>query len=191
MTSPSSLRAMKRRKPPTSERAEAVPDDVITQSHLLRKEGILSERRGRYSDALALYGRALGVLDAAEDDGRTRSLPCGRGARLRGREGPPGSVRRGAHLGGPRRRLCRGRRRSRSSRTRLHSLLYSPPSTPASARRSERDEALAILEEVGDLVKLMGCRATSASRRTTTGAGTTPSTGTGAAARRPHGSVTS
>ena len=42
---------------------EAVPDDTITQAHLLRKEGIVSERRGRYSDALERYESALGVLD--------------------------------------------------------------------------------------------------------------------------------
>ena len=46
---------------------KAVPADVITQSHLLRKEGVLRERRGRYSDALRWYGRALSVLDGAEE----------------------------------------------------------------------------------------------------------------------------
>ena len=43
--------------------AEAVPDDVITNCHLLRKQGIVSERRGRYTEALELYERALGVLE--------------------------------------------------------------------------------------------------------------------------------
>ena len=47
--------------------SEAVPDDVITNCHLLRKQGIVSERRGRYTEALELYERALGVLEGAED----------------------------------------------------------------------------------------------------------------------------
>ena len=47
---------------------EAVPDDAITNCHLLRKQGIVSERRGRYTEALELYESALGVLEHAEDE---------------------------------------------------------------------------------------------------------------------------
>jgi class 3 adenylate cyclase/tetratricopeptide (TPR) repeat protein len=45
----------------------AVPDHAVTQSRLLRKQGILDERRGRYAEALQRYESALGVLDDAED----------------------------------------------------------------------------------------------------------------------------
>ncbi|MFL5955434.1 MAG: tetratricopeptide repeat protein [Gaiellaceae bacterium] len=51
-----------------------VPSDVITQTHLLRKEGVLRERLGRYPDALRRYRRALKVLaTATESIERTRS----------------------------------------------------------------------------------------------------------------------
>ena len=51
-----------------------VPDDPITQTHLLRKEGVLRERLGRYPDALRRYGRALKALAAApESIEKTRS----------------------------------------------------------------------------------------------------------------------
>ena len=54
--------------------SELVPDDLITQTHLLRKDGVLRERLGHYPDALERYGRALNVLaEAPASIEKTRS----------------------------------------------------------------------------------------------------------------------
>jgi class 3 adenylate cyclase/tetratricopeptide (TPR) repeat protein len=132
---------------------EAVPDDAITQAHLLRKEGIVSERRGRYSGALELYESALGVLDDAEDmvkRVRSRSdveLAYG-GVKLR--QGRFDEARTWAE-----RAVASADAGEDRTRVALaHSLSYIAAVYCGERASEQRDDALATLEEVGDLVKL-------------------------------------
>ncbi len=132
---------------------KAVPDDVIAQSHLLRKEGVLRERRGRYSDALRWYGRALSVLDgAAESVERVRSRADVElaYAGVKYRQGHFDEARTWAEraavdadAGADRGRLA-------------HAYYLSHITAVNSGRRDpeHRDKALAILQEVGDLARL-------------------------------------
>jgi tetratricopeptide (TPR) repeat protein len=45
-----------------------VGDDMLALTRLLRKEGVVRERLGRYSEALRWYGRALKALDRVDDE---------------------------------------------------------------------------------------------------------------------------
>jgi class 3 adenylate cyclase/tetratricopeptide (TPR) repeat protein len=133
---------------------KAVPDDRITQSHLLRKEGILDERRGRYSDALRLYGRALEVLDGAEDSVervRSRADVELAYAGVKVRQGQFDEARSwvdraaaSAQAGADRSRL--GHAYSLSLLVAIRTGQRAP---------EHRDLALATLEEVGDLAQLV------------------------------------
>ncbi|HXH89087.1 MAG TPA: tetratricopeptide repeat protein [Gaiellaceae bacterium] len=136
------------------ERARAaVPEDAISQAHLLRKEGILDERRGRYSDALDRYTRALGVLEAAEDEVkrvRSRSDVELAYAGVKLRQGQLQEARTWAES-------AVASADAGSDRTRValaYSLSYIAAVYSGERAPEQRDEALATLEEVGDLVKL-------------------------------------
>ena len=126
---------------------------MITQCHLLRKQGIVSERRGRYTDALELYESALGVLDAAEDEvKRVRSRAdvelAYAGVKLR--QGQFDEARTWAER-------AAASADAGDDRTRLaHAYSLSHIAAVYSGERApeQRDDALAILEEVGDLVRL-------------------------------------
>jgi class 3 adenylate cyclase/tetratricopeptide (TPR) repeat protein len=128
-------------------------DDVITQTHLLRKEGILRERGGRYSDALRRYGRAMKVLDGAlESIEKTRSqadLELAY-AGVKYRQGRFAEARAWAER-------AAGNAIEGDDRTRLAHAYYIEhiAAVNAGSRDPEhRDAALAILEEVGDLARL-------------------------------------
>ena len=128
--------------------AEAVPDDVITNCHLLRKQGIVSERRGRYTDALELYERALGVLDAAEDEVkrlRSQSDVETAFAGVKLRQGQFDEARTWAER-------AAASADAGDDRTRLayaYDLSYIAAVYSGERASDERDDALAILEEVG------------------------------------------
>ena len=133
---------------------EAVPDDAITQAHLLRKEGIVSERRGRYARALELYESALGVLDSAEDmvkRVRSRSdveLAYG-GVKLR--QGHFDEARTWAESAAASADAGADRARVAHAYSLSHiAAFYSGERAP-----EHRDSALAILEEAGDLARLI------------------------------------
>ena len=134
--------------------SEVVPDDVITNCHLLRKQGIVSERRGRYTEALELYERALGVLEGAEDVvKRVRSesdveLAYG-GVKLR--QGAFDEARTWAERAAASADAGEDRTRLAHAYSLSHIAAFY-----AGERASEhRDEALAILEEAGDLARLI------------------------------------
>jgi class 3 adenylate cyclase/tetratricopeptide (TPR) repeat protein len=133
---------------------EVVPDDPITQAHLLRKEGILDERRGRYTDALDRYESALGVLDRAEGDRVRRVRSCAdvelayAGVKLR--QGQFDEVRTWAER-------AAASADAGSDRTRLaHAYSLSHIAGVYSGERAseQRDDALATLQEVGDFGRL-------------------------------------
>jgi class 3 adenylate cyclase/tetratricopeptide (TPR) repeat protein len=133
---------------------EAAPDDTIAQAHLLRKEGILDERRGRYSEALERYGSALEVLGSAEDDKLRRVRSCAdvelAYAGVKYRQGQFDEARTWAER-------AAASADAGADRTRLaHAYSLSHLIAVDSGRRApeQRDAALAILEEVGDLVRL-------------------------------------
>jgi class 3 adenylate cyclase/tetratricopeptide (TPR) repeat protein len=134
---------------------EAVPDDAITQSHLLRKKGILDERRGRYAQSLQRYEEALGVLDEAEDtverDRSRADVELGY-AGVKMRQGRFDEARAwaeraatSADAGADRARLA-------------HAYFLSHIAAVHSGRRApeHRDKALAMLEEASDLARLLG-----------------------------------
>jgi class 3 adenylate cyclase/tetratricopeptide (TPR) repeat protein len=129
------------------------PDDPITVTHLLRKDGILRERLGRYGDALRRYGRAMTVLRTAPDSlEKTRSRAdlelAYAGVKYRqGRfaEAQQWSARASddAVAGEDRARLAHAY------------YLAHIAAVGAGARAPEqRDRALAILEEVEDMARL-------------------------------------
>lgn len=137
------------------ERARAaVPDDTISQAHLLRKEGIVSERRGRYAEALERYESALGVLERADDElKRVRSCAdvelAYAGVKLRQGKFDDACTwaeraAASAEAGEDRRRLGYAYAMS------YIAAVYAGPGAP-----EQRDAALAILEEAGDLVRLL------------------------------------
>jgi class 3 adenylate cyclase/tetratricopeptide (TPR) repeat protein len=132
-----------------------VPNDMIAQSHLLRKQAVLCERRGRYSDALRWLGRALDALDDAEDSPqRVRSradVELGY-AGVKVRQGKFDEAQSWAERSAVSAEA--GADRSRLGHAYSVSLLVAV----RSGRRApeHRDEALAILEEVGDLGRLLG-----------------------------------
>jgi class 3 adenylate cyclase/tetratricopeptide (TPR) repeat protein len=134
---------------------EAVPDDTITQSHLLRKQGILCERRGRYSDALERYESALAVLDSAEEDAlrrvRSRADVELAYAGVKYRQGDFDEARAWAERAAASAEAGTDRTRLAHAYSHLHIIAVH------SGRRAseQRDEALAILEEVGDLGRLV------------------------------------
>ncbi len=49
--------------------ARTAGDDTATRARLLRKQGVLRERRGTYSDALRWYGRALALVGDSDTAG--------------------------------------------------------------------------------------------------------------------------
>jgi class 3 adenylate cyclase/tetratricopeptide (TPR) repeat protein len=130
-----------------------VPDDLITKTHLLRKEGVLRERRGRYPDALRRYSRALKVLAAApESTERTRSQAdlelAYSGVKYRqGRFDDAiewaAKAAASASFGDDRSRVA-------------HAYYLAHIAAVHSGRRDpqHRDDALAILEEVRDFARL-------------------------------------
>jgi class 3 adenylate cyclase/tetratricopeptide (TPR) repeat protein len=134
---------------------KCVPDDLVTQSHLLRKEGVLCERRGRYADALRSYGKALEVLDSAEDSvERVRSRAdvelAYAGVKLR--QGQFDEARSwaqravaSADAGADRTRLAHA-----------YSLSYIAAFYSGERSPEHRSKALEILEDVGDLGRLLG-----------------------------------
>ena len=134
---------------------KTVPEDMITQSHLLRKTGVVRERRGLYSGALRSYGDALDALDGAEDSvERVRSRAdvelAYAGVKLR--QGDFDEARTWAER-------AAASAEDGADRTRLaHAYSVSLLVAVSSGRRvpEHRDEALAILEEVGDLARLTG-----------------------------------
>ncbi|HEY3540906.1 MAG TPA: adenylate/guanylate cyclase domain-containing protein [Gaiellaceae bacterium] len=128
-------------------------DDVITQTHLLRKEGVLRERSGRYTEALRRYGRALKVLEAApESVEKTRS-------RADLELAYAGVKYRQGRFVEARERAARAAAEAEAGadRTRLAHAYYIEHIAAVNAGRRDhehRDAALAILEEVGDLARL-------------------------------------
>ncbi|HUP33606.1 MAG TPA: tetratricopeptide repeat protein, partial [Gaiellaceae bacterium] len=132
---------------------EAIPEDAISQAHLLRKEGILDERRGRYTEALDRYTSALDVLDVAEDEvKRVRSRAdvelAYAGVKLR--QGQFEEARGWAERSVA--NAAAGTDRTRVARA--NSISYIAAVYSGERASEQRDEALAILEEVGDLVQL-------------------------------------
>ncbi len=131
----------------------AVPEDRISQSHLFRKEGVVQERRGLYPDALALYERALDVLDGAENAVeviRSRADVELASAGVKYRQGQfaeatawAARAAASAEAGHDRARLA-------------HAYYLSHIAAVSDGRRDpeHRDAALAILDEVGDLARL-------------------------------------
>jgi class 3 adenylate cyclase/tetratricopeptide (TPR) repeat protein len=128
-------------------------DDVITQTHLLRKEGILRERGGRYSDALRKYGRAMRVLDTApESVEKVRSqadLELAY-AGVKYRQGRFGEARAWAVRAAA--NAIEGDDRTRLAHA--YYLEHIAAVNSGSRDPEHRDAALAILEEVGDLARL-------------------------------------
>jgi class 3 adenylate cyclase/tetratricopeptide (TPR) repeat protein len=130
-----------------------VREDAITQTHLLRKEGILRERGGRYSDALRRYGSALSVLEDAPDSvekTRSRADVELAYAGVKYRQGRFADAREWAERAAA--NAAEG-----DDRTRLAHAYYIAhiAAVDSGARDPEhRDAALAILEEVGDLARL-------------------------------------
>jgi class 3 adenylate cyclase/tetratricopeptide (TPR) repeat protein len=128
-----------------------VPDDLISQARLLRKEGILRERLGRYSEALRWYGRALRRVESAPN--HSSELASARAdlalayAGVKLRQGRFDESRDWADRAAA----------ATDDRTRLaHAHYLAHIAAVRSGRRDpeHRDSALAILEEVGDLVRL-------------------------------------
>lgn len=132
---------------------KAVPEDVITQTHLLRKGGVLRERRGRYSDALRWYGRALAALERAEDSierVRSRADVQLAYAGVKYRQGHFDEARTWAER-------AAADADAGADRGRLAHAYYLSHIAAVNAGRRDpehRDQALAILEEVGDLTRL-------------------------------------
>jgi tetratricopeptide (TPR) repeat protein len=130
-----------------------VPEDVITQTHLLRKEGVLRERAGRYSDALRRYARALKVLETADESvekTRSRADVALAYAGVKYRQGRFAEARDWAER-------AAADAEAGTDRTRLaHAYYIAHIAAVNSGLRDpeHRDAALAILEEVGDLVRL-------------------------------------
>jgi class 3 adenylate cyclase/tetratricopeptide (TPR) repeat protein len=128
-------------------------DDEITQTHLLRKEGILRERGGRYSDALRKYGRALKVLETApETVEKTRSradLELAY-AGVKYRQGRFAEARDWAE----RAAIDAADGDDRSRLAHAYYLAHIAAVDSGARDPEHRDAALAILEEVGDLVRL-------------------------------------
>ena len=134
---------------------EAVPDDAITNCHLLRKQGIVSERRGRYSERSSCT-RARSACSTAPRTMvkrvRSRSDVELAYAGVKLRQGQFDEARTWAERAAA--SADAGDGSHPSSRTPTLSRT-SRRSTPASARRSSGTSALAILEEVGDLARLI------------------------------------
>ncbi|MEO5574683.1 MAG: tetratricopeptide repeat protein [Gaiellaceae bacterium] len=135
---------------------QSVPSDVITQTHLLRKVGVLHERRGRYADALVWYRRALDALDAL--DGAEESTE-----RVRSRADVELAYAGVQYRQGHFDEACTWAERAAGSaeagadqRRLAHAYYLSHIAAVNSGRRDpeHRDQALAILEEVGDLARL-------------------------------------
>jgi predicted ATPase len=128
-----------------------VSDNPVAQARLLRKEGVLRERRGRYSEALRWYGRALRQVEDAFDDSAeltsTRADLALAYAGVKYRQGRFEESRDWADRAAA----------ATDDRTRLaHAYYLAHIAAVSSGRRDpeHRDSALAILEEVGDLVRL-------------------------------------
>jgi tetratricopeptide (TPR) repeat protein len=138
------------------ERARAaVPHDTITQAHLRRKEGILGERRGRYSDALDRYASALEVLEHAADDTlrrvRSRADVELAYAGVKYRQGQFDE----AHAWAERAATSAEAGNDRTRLAHAYSLTHLVAVNSGRRAPEQRDEALAILEEVRDLPRLM------------------------------------
>jgi class 3 adenylate cyclase/tetratricopeptide (TPR) repeat protein len=134
---------------------KAIPNDMIAQSHLLRKKAVLCERRGRYSDALRGLGRALDALEEAEDSvERVRSradVELGyAGVKLR--QGHFDEARTWAERAAASAEA--GTDRSRLGHAYSLSLLLAVRS--GQSVPEYRDQALAMLEEIGDPGRLVG-----------------------------------
>jgi tetratricopeptide (TPR) repeat protein len=130
-----------------------VPENIITQTHLLRKEGVLRERLGRYPDALRRYGRALTVLGAApESVEKIRSQADVELAYsgVRYRQGHfDDAIEWAARAAAT---AIHGEDRARAA----HAYYLAHIAAVHSGRRDpqHRDDALAILEEVRDFARL-------------------------------------
>ena len=134
-----------------AEARKLVPDDAISQARLLRKEGVVRERLGRYSEALRWYGRALRRVEEAFDNSadlrNTRADIALAYSGVKLRQGRFEESRDWADRAAA----------DADDRTRLAYAYYLAHIAAVSAGRREpehRDSALAILEEVGDLVRL-------------------------------------
>jgi tetratricopeptide (TPR) repeat protein len=130
-----------------------VPEDLITQTHLLRKEGVLRERQGRYPEALRRYGRAINVLaKAPETVEKIRSqadLELAYSG-VRYRQGHfDDAIEWAARAAAS---ASYGEDRSRMA----HAYYLAHIAAVHSGRRDpqHRDDALAILEEVRDFARL-------------------------------------
>lgn len=128
-------------------------DHPVIQSRLLRKQGTLDERRGRYFEALGRYETALGVLDGAEDTvERVRAQADVElaYAGVRYRQGRFEEMNAWAER-------AAASADAAGDRTRLaHAYYLSHLALISSGQRApeRRDEALVILEEVGDFARL-------------------------------------
>jgi tetratricopeptide (TPR) repeat protein len=128
-----------------------VPDDSVAQAGLLRKEGVIRERLGRYSEALRWYGRALrsveGVLEHSSELTSARADLALAYAGVKYRQGRFDESRDWAE-----RAVADAEDRARLA----HAYYLAHITAVILGRRDpeRRDSALAILEEVGDLVRL-------------------------------------
>jgi tetratricopeptide (TPR) repeat protein len=134
---------------------EAVPGDTIAQAHLLRKEGTLDERRGRYSAALDRYRMALGVLEDADDEvRRVRSFADVElaFAGVKYRQGDFDEARTWAE----RAAVSADAGEDRNRLAHAYSLSHLVAVDSGQRAPEQRDAALAILEDTGDLARLLG-----------------------------------
>ncbi len=132
--------------------ARELAADGLEQSRLMRKEGILRERLGRYSEALDGTAGAPGAGRLGRSRQRAAG-PCPARACDRRRQVPPGPVRRRASTGAR-------RRQSTPSWPTIAPRSHTPTSCCTSttsrwARRTTSTPALRspMLEEAGDLVR--------------------------------------
>jgi len=127
-----------------------VTDDVETHARLLWKEGVLRERLGKYGDALRRYGRALKTVGESSSVVTTQIELELAYAGVRYRQGKFADAVKWA-------KKAAAHAEENADRTRLAHAYYLEhiAHVHSGSRDPEhRDAALAILEEVADLVRL-------------------------------------
>jgi class 3 adenylate cyclase/tetratricopeptide (TPR) repeat protein len=127
-----------------------VTDDVETYARVLWKEGVLRERLGKYAEALRRYGRALKTVGESANAVTTQIELELAYAGVRYRQGKFGDAVKWA-------KRAAAHAEQHADRTRLaHAYYLEHIARVNSGSRDpeHRDAALAILEEVADLVRL-------------------------------------